>query len=61
MTERAKLKLDEFARKVKIADRTATVDGMYLRVIIHENEHMGQLIAYARSASITPPWSKRSE
>jgi len=25
-----------------------TVDGMYLRIIIHDNEHMGQLIAYAR-------------
>ena len=57
-TERAKLKPDEFARKVKIADRIATLDGMYLRVIIHENEHMGQLIAYARTMGVTPPWSK---
>ena len=24
-------------------------------------QDMGQLIAYARAASITPPWSKRSE
>jgi uncharacterized damage-inducible protein DinB len=35
-------------RKVHIADRDATVDGMYLRIVIHANEHMGQLIAYAR-------------
>src|SRR5208282_5949688 len=39
---------NELQRKVHIADRDATVDGMYLRIIIHANEHMGQLIAYAR-------------
>jgi uncharacterized damage-inducible protein DinB len=48
----------ELERKVKIADREATVDGMYLRIIIHANEHMGQLIAYARMTGVVPPWSK---
>jgi len=38
--------------------RDATVDGMYLRIIVHDNEHMGQLIAYARMNGIVPPWSK---
>jgi hypothetical protein len=38
----------DLRRKVHIADRDATVDGMYLRIIVHANEHMGQLIAYAR-------------
>ena len=46
-------------RKVHIADRDATVDGMYLRIIVHANEHMGQLIAYARMTGVAPPWSKR--
>jgi uncharacterized damage-inducible protein DinB len=46
-------------RKVHIADRDATVNGMYLRIIVHANEHMGQLIAYARMSGITPPWSKK--
>jgi len=46
-------------RKVHIADRDATVDGMYLRIVIHANEHMGQLIAYARMSGVTPPWSKQ--
>jgi len=36
----------------------ATVDGLCLRIIIHDNEHMGQLVAYARMNGITPPWSK---
>ena len=49
----------DLARKVHIADRDATVDGMYLRIIVHANEHMGQLVAYARMTGVTPPWSKK--
>jgi uncharacterized damage-inducible protein DinB len=48
----------DLQRKVKIGDRSATVDGMYLRIIVHANEHMGQLIAYARVNGIVPPWSE---
>lgn len=48
----------DLQRKVHIADRDATVDGMYLRIIIHANEHMGQLVAYARMSGVVPPWSK---
>jgi uncharacterized damage-inducible protein DinB len=48
----------DLERKVKIEGRDATVDGMYLRIIVHANEHMGQLIAYARMTGVTPPWSK---
>ena len=47
----------DLQRKVHIADRDATVDGMYLRIIVHANEHMGQLIAYARMFGVVPPWS----
>ena len=49
----------ELERKVHIADRDATVDGMYLRIIVHANEHMGQLVAYARMNGVAPPWSKK--
>jgi len=49
----------DLERKVKIADRDATVDGMYLRIIVHANEHMGQLVAYARMTGVVPPWSKQ--
>jgi uncharacterized damage-inducible protein DinB len=48
----------DLARKVHIQDRDATVDGIYLRIIIHANEHMGQLVAYARMTGVVPPWSK---
>jgi len=57
-TERAKLKPADLVRGVKVQNRDATVDGMYLRVIVHANEHMGQLIAYARTMGVAPPWSK---
>ena len=45
-------------RKVHIADRDATADGIYLRILVHANEHMGQLVAYARMTGVTPPWSQ---
>jgi len=56
-TARAGLKPGDFERKVKIYNRDANVDGMYLRIIVHANEDMGQLIAYARMNGIVPPWS----
>ncbi|HEY4902210.1 MAG TPA: DinB family protein [Candidatus Sulfotelmatobacter sp.] len=52
------VKPGDLGRKVHIADREATVDGMYLRIIVHANEHMGQLVAYARMSGVVPPWSK---
>ncbi len=53
----AGVKHSDLERKVHIADRDATVDGMYLRIIVHANEHMGQLVAYARMTGVVPPWS----
>ncbi len=50
----------DLQRKVHIADRDATVDGLYLRIIVHANEHMGQLIAYARMSGVVPPWSNNT-
>ena len=53
----ASVKPGDLQRRVKVDGRDATVDGMYLRIIVHANEHMGQLIAYARVNGIVPPWS----
>jgi len=50
----------QLAKHAKIANRDATVDGIYLRILVHANEHMGQLIAYARVNGIAPPWAKRA-
>ena len=35
-----------------------TVRRVYLRILAHVNEHMGQSIAYARMNGIVPPWSR---
>lgn len=51
----------DLQRKVTILHRQATVDGLYLRALIHANEHMGQLVAYARVNDIVPPWSKAAK
>jgi uncharacterized damage-inducible protein DinB len=48
----------ELARKVEFFRQSTTADAVYLRLIIHCNEHMGQLVAYARMTGVTPPWSK---
>ena len=56
-TARAQLKPGDLRRKVKLYGETVEVDGMYLRIICHDNEHMGQLIAYARVIGVVPPWS----
>jgi uncharacterized damage-inducible protein DinB len=57
-TAHAGVKAADLQRKVKVDKTDATVDGIYLRIIIHDNEHMGQLIAYARTMGVVPPWSK---
>ena len=57
-TARAQLKPGDLQRKVKINEKQVTVDGMYLRIIVHDNEHMGQLVAYARINGVVPPWSE---
>jgi uncharacterized damage-inducible protein DinB len=48
----------DLERKLEFLKRNSTVDAVYLRLIIHCNEHMGQLVAYARMTGVTPPWSK---
>jgi uncharacterized damage-inducible protein DinB len=58
-TAHAGIKPADLQRKINDRNyRGATVDGMYLRIIIHANEHMGQLVAYARMNGIVPPWSE---
>lgn len=35
----------------------STMRGVFLRLGIHANEHLGQAVAYARMNGIAPPWS----
>jgi len=43
--------LDVFGQKM-------THRGLWISTTTHLHEHLGQLIAYARSNNVTPPWSK---
>jgi hypothetical protein len=38
-------KPENLQNKVKIFNTEATIDGIFLRIIVHNNEHMGQLVA----------------
>ena len=44
-------------KKVQLFKKDVTVDSVYLRMLVHNHEHMGQAIAYARMNGIVPPWS----
>ena len=57
----AGIKPADLQRKVTIEGREATADGVYLRILVHANEHMGQLVAYARMNGIVPPWSRTAK
>jgi len=58
-TAHAAVKPEDLGRKVTILKRDATVDGMSLRIVVHANEHMGQLVAYARMSGVVPLWTKQ--
>ena len=45
--------------KVSMFGQTFTVQQTWLMTATHLHEHLGQLIAYARSNAITPPWSQQ--
>ncbi len=43
---------------IKMFGRESSVRTTWVFTVTHLHEHLGQLIAYARSNKITPPWSK---
>lgn len=45
-------------KKVQFFGKETTSDQVFLRILLHDNEHMGQSIAYARMNGVVPPWSK---
>ena len=48
-------------KKVQLFKKDVTADDVFLRILVHNNEHMGQAIAYARMNGIVPPWSTARE
>lgn len=44
--------------KLKVFGQEFTVQGMLVLTATHLHEHLGQMIAYARSNNVKPPWSR---
>lgn len=44
-------------KPTKLFGQDTTYRGVLLLTVTHAHEHLGQLIAYARSNGVTPPWS----
>jgi uncharacterized damage-inducible protein DinB len=45
------------ARRVTLFNKDVTAADVFLRILVHNHEHMGQSIAYARMNGVVPPWS----
>ena len=48
----------QLAAPLEVFGQKSTHRGMWITTATHLHEHLGQLIAYARSNKVTPPWSK---
>jgi hypothetical protein len=49
---------DKIAAPLDVFGQKMTVRSLWISTATHLHEHLGQLIAYARSNNVTPPWSK---
>lgn len=52
------LKSADLSKATKVFGRDGTVADFGLVAVGHCHEHLGQLIAYARSNDVAPPWSQ---
>ena len=48
-------------KKVQLFKKDVTAADVFLRMLVHNHEHMGQAIAYARMNGVIPPWSAGRE
>ena len=46
-------------KSVKFFGQNGPADNVFLRILVHNHEHMGQLIGYARMSGVVPPWSAK--
>ncbi len=49
--------IEDLDEPVRLFGRDTNVRGFLLTMTTHLHEHLGQLIAYARTNHVTPPWS----
>jgi hypothetical protein len=48
----------KFDAPLEVFGEKTTSRGVWIMTVTHLHEHLGQLIAYARSNKVAPPWSK---
>ena len=48
----------KLAESVDMFGRKTTISGVLHAALSHNHEHLGQMIAYARSIGVAPPWSQ---
>ena len=48
----------DLSQPANIGGQQTTIRGAILGHVEHHGEHLGQLIAYARSVGVVPPWSR---
>lgn len=44
--------------EVSLRGNSMTVADLWVRLVVHMHEHLGQSVAYARSLEVVPPWSR---
>jgi hypothetical protein len=49
------------SKTVKFLGADVPASHVMLRLLVHNHEHMGQAIAYARMSGVTPPWSVKPD
>lgn len=47
----------DLEKPAEMFGRGTTCRNVYITTVTHAHEHLGQLIAYARTNSVVPPWS----
>jgi uncharacterized damage-inducible protein DinB len=49
---------EELNEPANLYGQNVTVQAVYMQLITHKSEHLGQAISYARMNGIVPPWSR---
>ena len=51
-------KAPQAGEEVTLRGNPMTMADLWVRLVVHMHEHLGQSVAYARSLEVVPPWSR---
>jgi hypothetical protein len=58
LREAARTTTGRLGTPTHLGSSTITYGDLWIRLVTHMHEHLGQLVAYARANEIVPPWSR---